>query len=148
MTQACQRYAIAVVLALACHVATAAQPNAAVLAGVSRFTRQQMWANAPDPTYPLAARQNYIQGKGVFQLKIHPQQRTVTRVTILQSTGSKILDDEAIRVLSRWRLRRGQPMDRIDHTDVPVTFTLIAPKSSNQSLQPTAHPCNTCPSHE
>ena len=74
----------------------------------------------------------------MFQLKIHPQQRTVTRVTILQSTGSKILDDESIRVLSRWRLRRGQPMDRIDHVDVPVTFTLVAPKSSNQSLQPTA----------
>ena len=138
MTHASQRYAIAVVLALAGHVATAAQPSAAALAGVPRFTRQQMWVNAPDPTYPLAARQNYVQGRGVFQLKIHPQQRTVTRVTILQSTGSKILDDESIRVLSRWRLRRGQPMDRIDHVDVPVTFTLVAPKSSNQSLQPTA----------
>jgi TonB family protein len=107
-----------------------------------------MWANAPDPTYPRAARQNYIQGRGVFQLKIHPEQRTVTRVSILQSTGSKILDDEAIRVLWRWRLRRSQSMDRIDHVDVPVTFALIAPRPSNRSLQPVASPCTTCLSHD
>ena len=105
------------------HVASAAESSAAARAGVPRVTRQQMWVNAPDPKYPPEALQKRIGGRGVFQLKIHPQQRTVTRVTVLKSTGSKILDDEAIRVLSQWRLRRGQLMDRVDHVDVPVSFT-------------------------
>jgi TonB family protein len=123
MNNAQRIFFVAVVLAVAFQ-ASAAQPSASALAGVPRFTREQWWVAAPDPKYPVEALQRHISGRGVFQLKIHPQRRTVTRVTILKSTGSKILDDTTVRVLSQWRLRRGQPMDRIDHVDVPVAFIL------------------------
>lgn len=110
-------------LAFAFQFASAAEPSATALPGVPRVTREQMWANAPDPSYPLAALQKHIiRGRGVFMLKIHPQQRTVSRVTILQSTGSKILDDAAVQALSKWRLRRGGLADRVDHVKVPVSF--------------------------
>jgi TonB family protein len=108
--------------AVAWHGGFGAQPTAQALAGVPRVTREQMWANAPDPTYPPAAVQKHVRGRGLFLLKIDPQQRTVGRVTILQSTGSKILDDAAVQALSKWRLRRGGLADRVDHVKVPVSF--------------------------
>ena len=109
-------------LAFAFHVASPAEPRAAALPGVPRVTREQIWANAPDPSYPPTALQKHSGGRGLFLLKIDPQQRTVSRVTILQSTGSKILDDAAVQTLSKWRLRRGGLADRVDHVKVPVSF--------------------------
>lgn len=79
-------------------------------------------AHFPDPKYPVEAQQRRIRGTGVFMLKIDPQQRTVSRVTILQSTGSRILDDAAVEALSKWRLRHDGLADRVDHVKVPVSF--------------------------
>ena len=109
-------------LALAFHTAIAAEPSGKALAGVPRVTREQMWIASPDPTYPPGALQKGVSGRGLFYLKIHPQQRTVMRVTILKSTGSKLLDDAAVQALSQWRLRRGGLADRVDHVRVPVSF--------------------------
>lgn len=122
------RALIVTLLAFAFHVASAAQPTASALAGVPLVTRQQMWANTPDPVYPPTALQKRIVGRGVFLLKIDPQQRTVSRVTILQSTGSKSLDDAAVQTLSKWRLRRSGLADRVDHVKVPVSFMLRSTK--------------------
>ena len=69
--------------AVAWHSGSGAQPAAQALAGVPRVTREQMWANAPDPTYPVEALQRHIRGRGLFLLRIDSQQRTVSRVTIL-----------------------------------------------------------------
>jgi TonB family protein len=46
----------------------------------------------------------------------------VAKVTVLQSTGHKILDDAPIQALSRWRGRPSELMSRTDHVHVPVTF--------------------------
>lgn len=74
----------------------------------------------PRPEYPLEARQKLIMGRGVYQLIFRPQTGVVTRVTVLESTGSTILDAAAVKAFSRWRARPG----RLSRMHVPVTFTL------------------------
>jgi TonB family protein len=73
----------------------------------------------PRPTYPVGARQRHITGKGICDIVFRPETGTVTHVTVLQSTGSKLLDDAAVKAFSRWRARPG----KISHARVPFTFT-------------------------
>ena len=47
----------------------------------------------PRPEYPLEARRKLIVGRGVYQLIVRPETGVVTRVSVLQSTGSNILDE-------------------------------------------------------
>jgi TonB family protein len=74
----------------------------------------------PRPTYPVEARQRHITGKGICDIVFRPETGTVTHVTVLQSTGSKLLDDAAVKAFSRWRARPG----KISHARVPFTFTV------------------------
>jgi TonB family protein len=92
------------------------------LAGVQTVTMEQMWVAAPQPEYPAEALKRHISGTGVFNLKIQPTTYKVTQVTVVRSTGHKILDDAATKALSRWRGRPGELMSQIDHVHVPVTF--------------------------
>jgi len=122
MTRAFRFFIVAAVFALtACTVYAA--PSAPARADIPHTTREQAFTNAPDPIYPQEARQQRIGGKGIYRLKMHPKTRSVMHVTILRSTGSKLLDEAAIRALSQWRLRRSALNDPVDHIDVPVTFT-------------------------
>jgi TonB family protein len=73
----------------------------------------------PRPTYPVEARQRHITGKGVCDIVFRPETGTVTHVKVLQSTGSKLLDDAAVSAFSRWRARPG----KISHARVPFTFS-------------------------
>jgi len=113
---------VATVCLLKSHVALA-QSTGHAFVGVPRVTHEQMWISSPDPNYPPGALKKHLGGKGLFRLKIDPQKRTVTHVAVLESTGSKLLDDAAIRGLAKWRMRRGGLADKIDHVDVPVSFT-------------------------
>ena len=101
----------------------AREPRAEALSGVALVTKQQMWVAMPEPGYPLEARKNRLTGRGLFSLKIRPATYTVSKVTVLESTGHKLLDDAAIRALSRWRGRLNSLMSRVDHVRIPVTFT-------------------------
>jgi TonB family protein len=74
----------------------------------------------PRLTYPIEARQRHITGKGVCDIVFRPETGTVTHVKVLQSTGSNLLDDAAVRAFSRWRARPG----KISHARVPFTFSL------------------------
>jgi TonB family protein len=73
----------------------------------------------PRPTYPVEARQRHITGGGICDIVFRPETGTVTHVTVLQTTGSKLLDDAAVKAFSRWRARPG----KISHARVPFTFT-------------------------
>jgi protein TonB len=111
----------AVLFVVTSHV-WAADPSAKALIGIPRVTMEQMWVATPQPKYPAEALKQHLTGRGVFSLKIHSKTYTVSSVTVVQSTGHKILDDAAIKALSRWRGRPSELMSRTDHVHVPVTF--------------------------
>jgi TonB family protein len=73
----------------------------------------------PRPTYPIEARERHITGRGICDIVSRPETGTVTHVTVLQSTGSKLLDNAAAKAFTRWRARPG----KISHARVPFTFT-------------------------
>src|SRR5438045_466965 len=77
----------------------AAEPSPEALIGVPLVTMEQMWIATPRPDYPVEALQKHLTGRGVFSLKIRPKTYTVSTVTVVQSTGHKILDDAAIQAL-------------------------------------------------
>ena len=62
----------------------------------------------PRPEYPQAARVKRIGGRGLYDLIFDLKTGRVSRVIVVQSTGSKILDDAAVSAFSRWRARPGQ----------------------------------------
>ena len=93
---------------------------------------------SPAPGYPYEARKWHMSGSGLFVLRIDIKSGTVKRVTVAKSTGHKMLDNETIAVLKRWRFQPGKlpPIsqllpdvaDSFRDTDslakVPVTFVL------------------------
>ena len=72
----------------------------------------------PRPEYPAEARKRFITGRGRYEVMFQPETGVVKRVTVLESTGSKILDDAAVKALSQWRARPG----RLGRIRVPFTF--------------------------
>jgi TonB family protein len=114
--------AAALSFAVASHHTFASEPTAQALAGVPRVTREQMWIASPEPNYPAEALKQHLTGRGVFNLKIRPKTYTVSEVAVVKSTGYKILDDAAIKALSRWCGRPSELMSRTDHVHVPVVF--------------------------
>ena len=75
----------------------------------------------PRPEYPHEARKNGITGRGMYQVLFRPDTGVVIRVTVLESTGSKLLDQAAIKALSQWRARPR----KLSRAHVPFTFTFV-----------------------
>ena len=59
----------------------------------------QIMVSMPKPDYPLAARARHMTGYGVYDVWFHLDTGVVSHVDIIRSTGSKLLDDAAIRGL-------------------------------------------------
>jgi TonB family protein len=60
---------------------------------------------APQPDYPPEALAKGIQGTGIYDVWIRRETGVVTRVEIVRSAGSKLLDDAAMKSLQHWRAR-------------------------------------------
>jgi len=60
---------------------------------------------APKPKYPIEARARYSTGSGVFLLRIHSRSGRVKDVSVLHTTGTFLLDREAIDTLRDWRFK-------------------------------------------
>jgi TonB family protein len=80
---------------------------------------QDIYLRMLRPEYPREAREKGITGSGMYQVIFQPDTGVVTRVTVLESTGSKLLDQAAIKALSQWRARPG----KLSRAHVPFTFT-------------------------
>jgi len=106
--------------------ALGAEPDVTVPSWVRHLMLSQ-----PRPEYPIKARTKHITGRGVFDVIVRTDSGAVTQVKILQSTGSKLLDDAAVKALSSWRARPGM----INHIQVPVKLYDVISPPSNQSLQ-------------
>jgi TonB family protein len=75
---------------------------------------------APQPEYPAEARAKHITGSGVYDVWMRVKPGVVTRVDIIRSTGSKLLDDAAVKSLRHWRARP----NTVSHMRVPIRFLL------------------------
>jgi TonB family protein len=106
--------AVLLLLTISFH-ALGAEPDVTVPKAVRHLMLSQ-----PKPEYPGEARLKHITGRGVYDIIVHSKSGVVAQVKISQSTGSKLLDDAAVRALSRWRARPGM----ISRIKVPVTFTM------------------------
>jgi TonB family protein len=72
------------------------------------------------PEYSYVARQRHIAGSGLFRLTLNLKTGTVSKVTVLQSTGAAMLDASAIEAFRRWQWKPGKWKE----IDVPITFTM------------------------
>ena len=74
----------------------------------------------PRPKYPYEARARQITGRGICELLMDNKSGVVTRVVVVQSTGSKVLDEAAVSAFSQ---RRARP-SKISRIRLPFIFTL------------------------
>jgi TonB family protein len=70
--------------------------------------------------YPYAAAARHIQGSGLFRISLDLNTGFVSKVTVIQSTGSPMLDSYTTDALHRWRWKPG----RWREIDVPMTFRI------------------------
>jgi TonB family protein len=80
----------------------------------------RLMINAPRPEYPVEARARHITGYGVYDIWFRPKNGVVTRIDIVRSTGSKLLDQAALRAFRQWRARPGV----VSRMKVPITFSM------------------------
>jgi TonB family protein len=85
---------------------------------VKGFSPSWVAPRPPSFEYPVVAQRKRITGSGLFVAHIDTAKGKVTSVDVLQSTGSKILDDAAVRGLMKWRVWP----NRISKVRVPVSF--------------------------
>ncbi len=74
---------------------------------------------APDPEYPLKARNIGYQGQGIYRLMINDKTGIVSEVKVMKTTGHRELDAAAVMTLFNWKFRPG-----INHRDLLVVFEL------------------------
>jgi hypothetical protein len=100
--------------------------------------RDIIWARAP--SYPLRARSSdptswsrNFRGDGLYRLDIALKTGRVSRVTIIKSTGSAVLDRLSTAAFSRWIFTPGKWLAMIIPTTVRVTWVpvLIQERSLN-----------------
>ena len=80
----------------------------------------KIMVTTPTPDYPLSARAKHITGHGIYDIWFHVDTGIVSHVDIVSSTGSKLLDEAAVRGLRQWRARPGL----VSHAKVPITFRM------------------------
>jgi TonB family protein len=94
--------------------------------------------NAPNPEYPLEARQRHERGSGIFLLRANIPSGRVIQVIVARTTGYKSLDAAAVKAFSQWRFKPGALVHHDIHKPrlsppvskeqclilLPVTFTL------------------------
>lgn len=72
------------------------------------------------PDYPYRDRAQRNEGRGLFRLSLDLSTGTVTRVTMLKSTGFVTLDRSTIAAFRRWQWKPGKWKE----IDLPIKFTL------------------------
>ena len=71
------------------------------------------------PDYPYPARDQHLEGSGLYRLNIKPD-GTVSSVTVLKSTGHMLLDQAAIHAFRQWRFKPGV----LHVLKIPINFTM------------------------
>src|SRR6266480_909019 len=74
---------------------------------VTEQQAKKMVISTPSPVYPFEARRHWIEGSGLFLLRVQVRTGLVKTVSIERSTGSQLLDSAAVAALKRWRFKPG-----------------------------------------
>jgi TonB family protein len=70
--------------------------------------------------YPYQAAARHIQGSGLFRISLDLNTGSVSNVTLIQSTGSPMLDSYTTDALHRWRWKPGLWRE----IDMRITFNI------------------------
>lgn len=139
------RRLVSVFLCLIAFIAMLVAGHPAVAAPPSVKTRrdvQGLVIYAPEPQYPFQALQQYVNGAGIFVLRVQIASGRVKEVMVARSTGHAVLDRAAVNTLKRWRFKPGALLpskDILPHVKdplaaddslvkVPITFTINFPR--------------------
>jgi TonB family protein len=76
--------------------------------------------SSPQPLYPYGDRAKQNQGEGLFRVSLNPNSGSVTKVTMIRSTGFATLDSSALTAIRQWRWKPGKWKE----VDVPIIFTM------------------------
>src|SRR5439155_15275909 len=79
---------------------------------------QAMAVSAPLPEYPYEAKHANITGSGVCLMLVDIASGTVTKATMTQSTGNRVVDKVTTDTFRRWRFKPGS----VSQVRVPVTY--------------------------
>ena len=104
--------AFAILLVFAAGAAAEKAPIVSGAEAVAVFT--------PRPEYPYEARLRRVTGSGIARMEVDIATGKVTRAYMQESTGSTILDKEALRAFQKWRFVPGTVVG----ARVPITFTM------------------------
>ena len=83
------------------------------------------------PDYPSEYRARHIEGDGLFRIALDLNTGSVTKVTVLKSTGFSGLDDAATRAIRLWRWKPRTWKE----IDMPLTFTMQPHEPSYDSAR-------------
>ena len=86
------------------------------------------YRHTPPPRYPMAAREQRLEGVVVLSVLVRPDGR-VDDARVAISSGAPVLDDAALSAVRTWLFapatRAGRPVESI--VEVPVKFALRTP---------------------
>jgi TonB family protein len=106
--------------------------------------------SAPRPEYPYEVRSRKITGSGVVLMIIDVPSGSVTEASMVQSTGSPILDNAAISAFRRWRFKPGtvakvrMPYHLYYDWSIVLGLTTRAKASKTPALPLKRHSAQTC----
>ena len=72
------------------------------------------------PEYPYEAKRDHWSGSGIFRAFVTPTGK-VERVTVVKSTGYRVMDDSTVTAARRWRAQPGRSRE------VDFSMTFLAP---------------------
>jgi TonB family protein len=75
--------------------------------------------SAPDPEYPMKAKNLGYQGQGIYRLIVNQKTGVVDEVKVMKTTGHRELDASAVMTFfNNWKFKPGV----LNHRDVLVIF--------------------------
>jgi len=85
---------------------------------ISLSVAQSMAISAPLPDYPYEARRRNLAGSGICVVTVDTATGTVTNASMVQSTGSPLLDKLTIQTFKSWRFKPGT----VSEVRVPISY--------------------------
>ena len=85
---------------------------------MSLSVAQSMAISAPLPDYPYEARRRNLAGSGICVVSVDSATGTVTNASMVQSTGSPLLDKLTIQTFKSWRFKPGT----VSEVRVPISY--------------------------
>ncbi len=94
-----------------------------LVGAVTEAIQKQDFILSPAPSYPLEARQQSVQGSAELKISIQPS-GAVSMVKVLKSSGSPVLDQEAVSTLYKWIYKSDRNIQSEREYKITIEFIL------------------------